>query len=202
MLQKHKEPYIQQIRDDRLKDVQLFVKREDVIHPFISGNKWHKLKYNLSEAQKQSYDTLLTFGGAYSNHIYATAAAAREAGFSSIGIIRGDELKGQPLNRTLTFAREQGMRLEFVDRTAYRNKTDEVFVQRLHERFGPFYLIPEGGTNNLAISGCAEMVNDEVRTFDYICCSAGTGGTVSGLIAGMNSAGYVIGFAALKGDFL
>ena len=202
MLKKHREPFIQPVRDPRLGKVALHMKREDVIHPYISGNKWHKLKYNLLEAKRLGYDTLLTFGGAYSNHIYATAAAAKEAGFKSIGIIRGEELAGKPLNKTLTFARQHDMQLEFVERSAYRKKNSEEFIQTLKQQFGSFYLVPEGGTNNLAITGCMEMVNEEVRAYDFVCCSVGTGGTLAGLIKGMQGKGRVLGFAALKGDFL
>ncbi|MEM9391645.1 MAG: pyridoxal-phosphate dependent enzyme [Bacteroidota bacterium] len=202
MLKLHQQPYIQKIRDDRLKNVKLFIKREDVIHPYVSGNKWRKLKYNLLEAKGQGHHTLLTFGGAYSNHIYATAAAAKEAGFKLVGIVRGDELKFKPLNSTLEFADKCGMQLEFVDRDTYRKKKETLFINTLKKKFGPFYLVPEGGTNALAIRGTAEIVDDEVRQFDYVCCSVGTGGTIAGLIYGMQNNGQVFGFSALKGSFL
>lgn len=202
MLKLFQEPYIQEIVDDRLKNIKLFVKREDIIHPYVSGNKWRKLKYNLTEARNLGYDTLLTFGGAYSNHIYATAAAAKEAGLKSIGIIRGDELKEKPLNPTLSFASDQGMHLEFMDREAYRDKTETEFIKNLQKQFGEFYLIPEGGTNELAVKGAKEIVTDEVKQFDYVCCSVGTGGTVAGIIKGMQGKGQVLGFSALKGNFL
>ncbi len=202
MLKLHQQPYIQEIRDDRLSNVRLFIKREDIIHPHVSGNKWRKLKYNLLEARKQGHHTLLTFGGAYSNHIYATAAAAKEAGFRSVGIIRGDELKFKPLNSTLEFADRHGMQLEFVDRETYRKKNETLFINTLKKKFGEFYLVPEGGTNALAIRGSAEIVDDEVRQFDYVCCSVGTGGTIAGIIHGMQNNGEVFGFSALKGSFL
>ena len=202
MLKQHQEPYIQEIKNPDLRDVRLFIKREDVIHPFVSGNKWQKLKYNLEEAKGRGYKTLLTFGGAYSNHIYATAAAAHEAGFQSIGIIRGEELRDKTLNSTLQFAVDQGMRLEFVDRQAYRQKTDPEFLNRIEQKFGSFYLIPEGGTNKLALKGAAEIVNKEVKKFDYICCAVGTGGTIAGIISAMQGKGQILGFAVLKGSFL
>ncbi len=202
MLRIHQQPFIQEVIDRRLKSIRLFIKREDVIHPYVSGNKWRKLKYNLLKAQNEGYDTLLTFGGAYSNHIYATAAAANEVGLKSIGIIRGEELENKPLNSTLAFAQEQGMKLYFVDRSTYRSKTDESFLNRLSEELGRFFLIPEGGTNMHAVKGASEIVDKEVRSFDYVCCSVGTGGTVAGIIQGMEGQGRVLGFSALKGDFL
>ena len=137
--------------------VRLLIKREDQNHPFVSGNKWWKLKYNLEEAMKAGHTTLLTFGGAYSNHIYATAAAAHELGLKSIGIIRGEETL--PLNPTLSFAKASGMQLHYVSREAYRNKTRISFIEQLHNQFGDFYLIPEGGTNELAVKGCTEFAN-------------------------------------------
>ncbi|MTI41062.1 1-aminocyclopropane-1-carboxylate deaminase/D-cysteine desulfhydrase [Fulvivirga lutimaris] len=204
MLTIYKEPFIQEIQEELFKDkgLRVFIKREDQIHPTVSGNKWRKLKYNLQEAKNQGHDTLLTFGGAYSNHIYATAAAAKEGGFKSIGIIRGDELADKPLNKTLSFAREQGMQLVFVDRQTYGQKEDESFLESLELKHGEFYMLPEGGTNNLAIKGCEEILNDEDKQYDVVCCSVGTGGTISGIIASTNSTQQILGFSALKGDFL
>jgi len=178
------------------KEVRLFIKRIDKVHPFVSGNKWFKLKYNLLEAQKQGIETLLTFGGAYSNHIAATAFAAQEKGFNSIGIIRGEE--HLPLNPTLRFAKENGMKLQYVARSAYRKKTTLEFLEQLKTQLGNFYLIPEGGTNELAIQGTVEILeaND---TQDYICCAVGTGGTIAGIINASNDKQTVIGFLAIKG---
>ena len=178
------------------KEVRLFIKRIDKVHPFISGNKWFKLKYNLLEAEKQGLNTLLTFGGAYSNHIAATAFAAKEKGFKSIGIIRGEE--HLPLNPTLRFATENGMKLHYVSRSYYREKTNADFLKNLKVQFGDFYLIPEGGTNELAIQGAAEIL-DSNDTQDYICCAAGTGGTIAGIINASNDKQTVIGFPAIKG---
>lgn len=204
MLQLYKEPFIQEIEDQLFKDkgLRVYIKREDQIHPTVSGNKWRKLKYNLHEAKTQGHDTLLTFGGAYSNHIYATAAAAHEAGFKSIGIIRGEELVDKPLNKTLSFATEQGMQLVFVDREAYRQKSESNFIKTLEEEYGKFYLLPEGGTNNLAIKGCEEILCDNDKQYDIVCCAVGTGGTISGIIAASLRDQHVLGFSALKGDFL
>lgn len=182
--------------------IQLFVKREDKIHPFISGNKFRKLKYNLSHAKAEGFDALLTFGGAYSNHIAATAYAGFEQGFKTIGIIRGEELSSETDNATLAFAKSHGMELDFVDRTQYRAKDSEAFLEALRMKFGNFYLIPEGGTNDLAVRGCEEILERVDNDFDYICVAVGTGGTVSGLINCLQPGQQVLGFPALKGDFL
>ncbi|MTI33033.1 1-aminocyclopropane-1-carboxylate deaminase/D-cysteine desulfhydrase [Xanthovirga aplysinae] len=180
--------------------VRLFIKREDLLHPDISGNKWRKLKYNLKEANRRGEKTLLTFGGAYSNHIYAVAAAGKESGFKTIGIIRGEE--HLPLNPTLKFAKNCDMELHYLSRGDYRKKHIPKFIEQLHDKFGDFYLIPEGGTNNFAIKGCTEIVDEIPIAFDVICSACGTGGTLAGLIAGLNGEKKVIGFSALKGDFL
>ena len=184
-------------------EVELFIKREDKIHPFISGNKYRKLKYNLQEARKLEYDTLLTFGGAYSNHIAAVATAGNEFELKTIGIIRGEELADKiNENPTLHFAKAQGMQFKFVSRSAYRDKENERFLEVLKEEFNDFYLVPEGGTNLLAVKGCEEILNEEDLAFDYICCAVGTGGTISGLINVSKSHQKILGFPALKGDFL
>lgn len=182
--------------------VRLLVKREDLNHPTISGNKWWKLKYNLEKALETGRRTILTFGGAYSNHIYSTAAAAAELGMKSIGIIRGE--KHLPLNPTLSFAIKKGMVLHYVDRTTYRNKSSEGFEAELRNRFGDFYTIPEGGSNDLAIKGCAEFAERELAIdFDHLFVACGTGGTMAGLICGLAGRGHITGVAVLKGgDFL
>ena len=187
----------------KTKGVELYVKREDQIHAFVSGNKYRKLKYNLLEAEKSEYKTLLTFGGAFSNHIAAVASAGHLIGFKTIGVIRGDELESKiSENATLNFAQENGMNFKFVSREIYRSKTSESFLESLKAEFGEFYVIPEGGTNELAVKGCQEILYPEDFNFDYICCSVGTGGTISGLINGSKPSQQVLGFPALKGDFL
>ena len=179
------------------------VKREDLIHPFVSGNKFRKLKYNLLQAKAENQETLLTFGGAFSNHIAAVAFAGKERGFKTIGIIRGDELSSKIAdNPTLLFAQNCGMQLEFISREEYRLKSEVSFLENLKQRFGSFYHIPEGGTNALAIKGCEEILTPEDADFDYICCSIGTGGTISGIINSILPHQKVLGFPALKGDFL
>lgn len=183
--------------------IRLLVKREDQNHPTISGNKWWKLKYNLEEAKCQCKNTLLTFGGAYSNHIYATAAAAKECGFQSIGIIRGEETL--PLNPTLKFAVEKGMKLHFIDRETYRKKSEPEFINILHDQFKDFYLIPEGGTNALAVKGTTEFARDYLSkiAFDHLFLPVGTGGTIAGIINGLKGEKKIIGVPVLKnGDFL
>ena len=185
------------------KTISLYIKREDLLHPYISGNKFRKLKYNLVQAKKEKKETLLTFGGAFSNHILAVAAAGKEKGFKTIGIIRGEELKDKiAKNPTLQKAKDFGMVYEFVDREIFKERSSPKFIQQLTEKFGDFYLIPEGGTNELAIKGCEEILTETDEKFDYICCSVGTGGTISGLINCSKNSQQVLGFPALKGVFL
>ncbi|HOZ74788.1 MAG TPA: pyridoxal-phosphate dependent enzyme [Flavobacterium sp.] len=184
-------------------DITLAIKREDLIHPFVSGNKYRKLKYNISEALKLGQHRLLTFGGAFSNHIAAVAAAGKEQGLQTIGIIRGDELTGGVSNNpTLQFATDCGMQLEFISREAYRQKSEAAFIEKLQQKFGDYYLLPEGGTNDLAVKGCEEILTQADAAFEYICCAVGTGGTISGLINSAKPCQQVLGFPAVKGDFL
>ena len=185
------------------KGISLVIKREDLIHPFVSGNKFRKLKYNLLQAKAENQSTLLTFGGAYSNHIAAVAYAGKENGFQTIGVIRGDELGDKiESNPTLKFAQECGMQFEFVSRETYRLKTEATFLEQLQQQYGAFYLIPEGGTNAFAIQGCEEILTPEDTSFDFVACAIGTGGTISGLINSVLPHQKVLGFPALKGDFL
>ena len=185
-------------------NINLYVKRDDLIHPQFGGNKWRKLKYNLDYARQQ-FDTLLTFGGAWSNHIYATAAAGKYFGFKTIGLIRGEE--HTPLNATLSFARSCGMQLHYINRAEYRKKHEAEFLQKIKQQYGDIYILPEGGSNTLAIKGCKEIVDeisDQIdKPFDVICCASGTGATLAGIITSIQSDQYAIGFSALKGvDFL
>lgn len=181
--------------------VRVLVKREDLNHPYVSGNKWWKLKYNLEKALRLQHTTLLTFGGAYSNHIYATASAAHALGLKSIGIIRGEE--ALPLNQTLVFVKSIGMHIHYISRESFRKKTDAEFIKQLHHQFGEFYLMPEGGTNALAVKGVTEFAQTLGNNFDYVCCAVGTGGTLAGLIHGLNKQKKILGFPVLKGgEFL
>lgn len=183
--------------------VQLTVKRLDQIHPHISGNKFFKLKYNLLAAQQQGCSKILTFGGAFSNHIAATAYAAQRFGFQSIGIIRGDELASQALNPTLQTAHDFGMQLHFVSRGEYRQRHEATYLQQLQQQYPQAFIVPEGGTNALALQGSQEIFSAHDReNYDVICCAVGTGGTIAGLIESSSDRQHVLGFSALKGDFL
>jgi len=198
-LQRLQSPFLEQA------NIQLYVKRDDLIHPQFGGNKWRKLKYNLEYAREKQFDTLLTFGGAWSNHIYATAAAGKHFGFSTVGLIRGEEHK--PLNTTLSFAKDCGMQLHYINRTEYRHKTEAAYQNKIKQQFGDVYILPEGGSNSLALRGCAETVkeisNEIEKPFDFICCASGTGATLAGLISAINLGQTAIGFSALKGgEFL
>ena len=167
---------------------------------FVSGNKYWKLKYNLEVAKTLKKKTLLTFGGAFSNHIHAVAATGKLFNFDTIGLIRGEIIT--PLNSTLAFAKEQGMKLIPITRQDYRKKNNSDFLKKLESQFPDAYIIPEGGTNQLAIKGTSEIIDQLPNDFDYICCACGTGGTIAGLIIGANEKGKVLGFPALKGSFL
>ena len=178
-------------------DLQVDMLRIDLHDPDIPGNKFWKLKYNIREMEDRGLDTMVSFGGAYSNHISALAAAGRKYGFKSVGIIRGEELSGD--NPTLAEAAKQGMELKFIDRTTYRDwKKGAV---DLDEFLGMenYYLLPEGGSNALAVRGCAEILNESTREYNIICCPVGSGGTLAGLIAGSVPEQNILGFSALKG---
>jgi len=203
MIQSQQESFNQKIDVPNNFGIEVYVKREDVLNSEISGNKFRKLKYNLVEARNLGFTKLLTFGGAYSNHIASVAAAGKEFGFETIGVIRGEELQEKYLeNPTLKKASENKMQFEFVTRTQYRDKNNLAFLDQLKEKFGVFYLIPEGGTNKLAVKGCKEILTDDDKMFDFICCAVGTGGTISGIINSLKPHQKAIGFSALKGDFL
>lgn len=178
--------------------ISLSIKREDLLFPELSGNKYRKLKYNLAHARQAGHHTLITFGGAYSNHIHATAAAGRVHGLRTIGLIRGEELGGLPLNPTLQFARDQGMELVFIPREQYRRKEDPTFLRETLDRYGPACILPEGGTNERAILGCAEILGEADRGFTHICCPVGTGGTLAGLARSAGEGQRVQGYPALS----
>jgi 1-aminocyclopropane-1-carboxylate deaminase/D-cysteine desulfhydrase-like pyridoxal-dependent ACC family enzyme len=199
MLQENPNTPLIEIYDQKLLEskIKLFIKREDLIDPEISGNKWYKLKYNLLEAKELGHKKILTFGGAYSNHIYSTAAAGKRFGFETIGVIRGEE--HLPLNPTLSFAKACGMKFHYLDRNSYRNKYDKGILKSFKIKYGDFYLIPEGGSNSLAVEGCSEIIPRIKIKFDFICTACGTGGTLAGLVLGLNSKSKAIGFSVLKG---
>lgn len=196
-IQKLESPLLQK------KKIQIAILREDLNHPLISGNKYRKLKYNLLRANELGHNTLLSFGGAYSNHIHATAAAGKVFGFNTIGVIRGEELATKPKNATLADAQKMGMQLDFVTRQEYRKKETSEFIEKLHQKWGDFYYIPEGGTNNLAVKGCQEIQYPATYEYTYLACAMGTAGTISGIIKSTKEHQKVLGFPALRGgDFL
>ena len=185
-------------------DIELWIKREDLLHAEVSGNKFRKLKYNFLQAKKENYTRILTFGGAHSNHITATAVAGKIAGFYTIGIIRGEELldSEEKWSPTLKYAASCGMKFEFISREAYRNKDSEGFQEELKSKFPEAFIIPEGGTNALAIKGCEEILSEEDKKFNVICASVGTGGTLAGLINSSEITQKIIGFSSLKSAHL
>jgi 1-aminocyclopropane-1-carboxylate deaminase len=190
---------VEVLDDERLAaaGVRVLLKRDDLIHPDLPGNKWRKLKYNLEAARTAGASTLLTFGGAYSNHIRAVAAAGALFGFETIGVIRGEA--HDPLNPSLRFAVDHGMRLTYLDRETYRRKTEPAVIDGLRDQSGDFYLVPEGGSNALAVRGCIELVEEISEEFEVICCAVGTGGTLAGIAAGLAPHQRAIGFSSLKG---
>ncbi|MEH2434580.1 MAG: pyridoxal-phosphate dependent enzyme [Nostoc sp.] len=202
-------PPLQQINSEiaRHAGVDLYVLRLDLMHPWVNGNKWFKLKYNLLEAKEKNFTTLLTFGGAYSNHIYATAAAGNLFGFRTIGVIRGEERL--PLNPTLSFAVQQGMQLMYLNREMYRQRNTPALEEYLRQRFGEVFIIPEGGSNLNGVRGCTEIIADAMPTvgyayaFDRICVACGTATTVAGIALSLHEGQRAIAFPVLKnGAFL
>jgi len=179
------------------KKINVYVKRDDLIHPEISGNKWRKLKYNLIEAKAQHKNTILTFGGAYSNHISATGAVGKIFGFKTIGIIRGEETL--PLNPTLLQAKKDGMKLLYVSRADYRKKNTAEFIEKLKDALGDFYIIPEGGGNKLGVLGCNDIVNEIDIDFNHILTDCGTGATLAGICDVLKETQKAIGIPVLKG---
>lgn len=183
-------------------NVHIEIKRDDIIHPIISGNKWRKLKYNLQHVQCSSHISgVLSFGGSYSNHIHALAFACFELKIPCIGIIRGEV---EYLNNfTLSWAKHWGMQLHFVDRKTYRRRHDSDYLIELQQQFPHYYIVPEGGSNKLAIAGVSEIITElaQQTEFDTLITPVGSGGTLAGLIHGDKLNGLVhklIGVAVLK----
>ena len=179
--------------------IKLYIKRDDLVHSTVSGNKWRKLKYNLEDAKDKNASALLTFGGAFSNHLYATAAAGNALGFKTIGIVRGED-NVQKLTPTLQFCTEQNMQLHYVSRQEYRERNNPEYLEKISLQFGNPYLIPEGGTTDLALKGVQEMTVEVeaqlAKSPDYYALAVGTGGTAAGILASGND---VLAFSALKG---
>ncbi len=193
---------LQAIQDPKVlaAGIRLSVLREDLIHPEISGNKWRKLLLNIKAAKLARQTTLLTYGGAFSNHIAATAAAGSAFGFRTIGIIRGEATL--PLNSTLSNAQSKGMLLKYVSRNAYREKESDAFTQSLHEEYGDFYQIPEGGANLMGIEGCQQIAENIPTTTTHVAVPMGTATTAAGIITAPEKKYVTLGFSSLKGDFM
>ncbi len=182
--------------DERLGTVSLLLKRDDLIAPVISGNKFRKLRHLESEVRRAGATTVLTFGGAYSNHLRAVAAWGRGSGVRTIGVVRGEE---RPFNELLAGCVGDGMTLDYLDRASYRRKSDGDVVARLHDLHGDFHLVPEGGTSPAAVRGCAELPGEIDRPFDLIVTAVGTGGTLAGIAAGLGSDQRALGISVLRG---
>lgn len=189
-------PYVFPISEVFIKDagISLNMFRLDLLHPITGGNKIFKLKYNLEKAIRGSHDHIITFGGAYSNHIAATALACHNAGIKCTGIIRGEEVT----NHVLEFARDHRMNLKFISRVEYRNKRIDEFLKKLEKEFGNFYLIPEGGNNFEGVLGCREIQILIPEKVDCVCLPVGTGATMAGILLGNVSQYKMIGFSALR----
>ena len=179
---------------DSINGVQLSVKREDRINPWVSGNKFRKLKYNFLQLKEGAPKRVLTFGGAFSNHLAAVAAAGFSFSIPTIGIVRGQEWKNKTEESpTLRFCLSQGMTLNFISREAYRTQSIPAEIS-----LADCIVLPEGGTNELAIKGCSEILTEKEELYDAICCCVGTGGTIAGLIAGSMDTQKILGFPVLK----
>lgn len=192
-----------EVRDNRFSryGVRLLLKRDDLIHPELIGNKWRKLVPNIEAARGR---TLVTFGGAYSNHLRATAAAGRLLGLPTVGVVRGDELAGRPLNPSLARCAADGMRLHFTDRAAYRRKSEPETLAALLRaaRAEGAYVVPEGGSNAHAVRGCVALGEELAGRAEAVAVACGTGGTLAGLAAGLAPGQRAIGVPVLKGGFL
>ncbi|GHB02496.1 1-aminocyclopropane-1-carboxylate deaminase/D-cysteine desulfhydrase [Streptomyces thermodiastaticus] len=194
---------VQEVADERFtrRGLRLLLKRDDLIHPELIGNKWRKLAPNLRAARGRR---IVTFGGAYSNHLRATAAAGRLLGLETIGVVRGEELAGRPLNPSLARCVADGMRLHFVDRATYRRKAEPDTLAAVLRAAGAedAHVVPEGGSNALAVRGCQELGAELGEQADVVAVACGTGGTLAGLAAGLPAGRRALGIPVLKGGFL
>ncbi|MBQ1096833.1 pyridoxal-phosphate dependent enzyme [Streptomyces sp. b94] len=194
---------LQEVADERFgrRGVRLLLKRDDLVHPELVGNKWRKLAPNLAMADGR---TVVTFGGAYSNHLRATAAAGRLLGLSTVGVVRGQELAGRPLNASLARCAADGMRLHFVDRATYRRKTEPETLAALLNAVDAedAVVVPEGGSNAEAVRGCRALGEELGEHADVVALACGTGGTLAGLAAGLPPGRRSLGIPVLKGGFL
>lgn len=180
---------------DTINGVELWLKREDQIHPHVSGNKWRKLKYYLQDFKGSGKEVILTFGGAFSNHLAATAALGAMSSIATKALVRGEEVRSNP---TLDFCRKQGMEIDPISRKRYDIKDDSEFLKMMEETLPEVYIIPEGGKGSLGVKGCTEILLEVNLPFDYICCSGGTGTTMAGLLLSGYNSRFIL-FPALKG---
>jgi 1-aminocyclopropane-1-carboxylate deaminase len=182
------------------KNIDLFMKRDDLIHEFISGNKWRKLKYNLLEAKKQGYTKVLSFGGPYSNHLHALSYTCNMLDLKSVGIIRGENSKIK--NHTQSFCIRNNMELYYIDRLNYnRYKNNNQLPVDIECSVGKCFIIPEGGCNDLGLKGCEEIIPELDVLFNYICAPVGTGCTAAGLIKQLNNNQIFLGFCAFSKSY-
>lgn len=180
-------------------DIKIYMKREDLIHPIISGNKFRKLKYNLKKLKKNKNSLLITFGGAFSNHLLAVAYLGKIEGIKTLAIVRGEELRDFKLNTTLQKCSDFGMEFEFVSREKYRERNTNKYNCELQNKFKNAYIVPEGGTNMLGVKGCEEILSKyDKEFFDVVCVPVGSGGTFSGLINSSLEKQKILGFSALN----
>lgn len=195
---------LQQLDDPKglLNGVQIFVKRDDLIDDLVSGNKWRKLKYSLLEAKRRKNQAILTFGGAFSNHLVATAKAGHFAQIQTIGLVRGEELNPAS-NKTLKTCADYGMQLKFIPREEYALRNDKMYWEQLHEDFENTFIVPEGGANYHGLIGCQEIWSELAgHDFTHVYVAAGTGTTAAGLLAGLPNTTELTAVSALKGDFM
>lgn len=184
-------------------DVQIFIKREDLIHPKISGNKFWKLFLNVNQylESKPENPLLITFGGAFSNHIASVSTFGNEFGIKTVGIVRGNELENNwQENPTLYEASQNGMQFFFVPREEYQNK--EKLTQEFSEKYPNSLIIPEGGSNEMAVEGVQYMLGNDTKDFDYLCIAVGTGGTIAGISKFAAANQKVFGIKVVRDDSL
>lgn len=178
-----------------------WIKRDDLIDPVVSGNKWRKLKFNVAKAQQQKSKGILTFGGAFSNHLIATAKACQLHGLKSVGTVRGEELT-KDSNNTLKMCAEFGMNLQFVSRSDYKKRNENDYIYQLRDQFSQYYIVPEGGANYYGAIGCQEILQETPNDYDRVFLAGGTGTTAVGLISSVPEKTKVHLVSALKGEFL
>ena len=188
----------QQIFSERYlnNEIEVFIKRLDLIDPFISGNKLFKLKHNVDRALLEEKNMLITFGGAFSNHILATAAYAKKKNIDCLAIVRGEEYS--ELNPLLALAKEYGMNFCFVSRKEYAKRNDNNYISELIRKYKKAFIVPEGGNNKLGVLGAEEILETQDKSFDYIICPIGTGATLSGIVNSSNRTQKVIGINCIN----